>query len=242
MAIYPKTPKAPSVGNGCEQHLVREELWFIHVNQRLGPYQDAIVISTTVCPAEDAITTAEESSPTGPSGNGKGHNSGNGNECTISTTLSTRTVTVTVTQYPATVTDCPARDQTIHITTETVVAAPGAVHNIICSRTGDRPLLLAHTPPLRILLSPSLQPAQHHTHTHQPCYTFKVHRHLLSHGQGFPVTASSPTTAGAGTSSGSTTENNNSASVSTVFNSASSFTVSSFLSALGVIAAIALFL
>lgn len=125
--------------SGCEQHLVREELWFIHVNQRLGPYQDAIVISTTVCPVEDAITTAGESCPTGPSGNGKGHDSGNGNDCTISTILSTRTVTLT--QYPATVTDCPARDQVIHITTETVVAgitnSTRCSAHIICSRADD---------------------------------------------------------------------------------------------------------
>ncbi|KAJ5695063.1 hypothetical protein N7536_005475 [Penicillium majusculum] len=101
---------------------------------------ETIVISTTVCPVEDATTTAEGSSPTGPSGNGNGHNSGNGNDYTISTILSTRTVTLT--QCPATVTDCPARDQTTHIMTEIVVAGttsvpintagtttvPGAVH------------------------------------------------------------------------------------------------------------------
>lgn len=59
-----------------------------------------------------------------------------------------------------------------------------------------------------------------------------------------PVTASSHTIAGAGTGtgSGSTTESSSSASASPVFNGASSFTVSGVLSALGAIAALALFL
>ncbi|KAJ5499587.1 hypothetical protein N7453_008638 [Penicillium expansum] len=97
---------------------------------------ETIVVSTTVCPVEDAITTAEGSTHTSLSGNG--------NDYTISTILSTRTVTLT--QCPATVTDCPARDQTTHVTTETLVAgitsipisptvtttAPAAVH-IACS-------------------------------------------------------------------------------------------------------------
>ncbi|CAG7936482.1 unnamed protein product [Penicillium nalgiovense] len=73
---------------------------------------ETIVVSTTVCPVEDATTTTEGSSPTGPSGDGKDY--------TISTILSIRTLTLT--QCPATVTDCPARDQTTHTTTETVVA------------------------------------------------------------------------------------------------------------------------
>ncbi|KAK4871211.1 hypothetical protein LT330_000448 [Penicillium expansum] len=61
-----------------------------------------------------------------------------------------------------------------------------------------------------------------------------------------PVAASTPTAAGAdavaGTSSGSTTEISSSASASPVFNSASPLTVSNVLSALGAIAALALFL
>ncbi|KAI3140565.1 hypothetical protein CBS147326_2266 [Penicillium roqueforti] len=93
---------------------------------------ETIIVSTTVCPVGDATTTTDGSSPTSLSGSD--------NDYTISTILSTRTVTLT--QCPETVTDCPARDQTTHVTTETIVAGttsvpintavatttPGAVH------------------------------------------------------------------------------------------------------------------
>ncbi|KAJ6138627.1 hypothetical protein N7471_005113 [Penicillium samsonianum] len=266
---------------------------------------ETIVVSTTVCPVEDATTTTAGFSPTGPSGNG--------NDYTISTILSTRTVTLT--QCPATVTGCPARDQTTHVTTETVVAgttsvpintamtttAPGAVHTSsvpvqtttmvvgtetrtstaysVITATGTATTeggvvgetSVSHvsgngpssgvsagegegegsTGPGSSSSVPSGNNAGHlsslpgitrtHISSATPSNFTGIHSATAKVS---PVTASSHTIAGAGTGtgSGSTTESSSSASASPVFNGASSFTVSGVLSALGAIAALALFL
>ncbi|KAJ5384335.1 hypothetical protein N7517_002246 [Penicillium concentricum] len=240
---------------------------------------ETILVSITVCPVADATTTIKGPSPTGPSG------SGNGNDHTISTILSTRTVTLT--QCPATVTDCPARDQTTHITTETVVAGttkvpintavtttePGAVHTSpVVAGTGtttieggavsetDAPHVggnenssgvstgegegstgsgsnvstgnntghLSNLPGItRTRISSAI-----------PSSLTRIHSATVKASS---ATASSPTGAGAGAGSGSTT-NSSPTSTSPAFNGASSFTVSSAVSALGAIAALALFL
>ncbi|CRL17564.1 unnamed protein product [Penicillium camemberti] len=260
---------------------------------------ETIVISTTVCPVEDATTTAEGPSPTGPSGNG--------NDYTISTILSTRTVTLT--QCPATVTDCPTRDQTTHITTETVVAgttsvpintavtttAPGAVHTSsvpvqttavvvgtetntsttysVLTATGTTTTnggVVGETGVSHVggdvpdsgvsagegegegstssSSSPSISAGNNASHLSSlpsitrtrissatPSSPIGIHSATAKVSS---VTGSSPT----GTGSGSTTEGSNSANASPVFNGASSSTVSGVLSALGAIAALALFL
>ncbi|KAJ5507929.1 hypothetical protein N7527_010072 [Penicillium freii] len=265
---------------------------------------ETIVISTIVCPVEDATTTAEGSSPTGPSGNG--------NDYTISTILSTRTVTLT--QCPATVTDCPARDQMTHITTETVVAgttsvsintavtttAPDAVHTssvpvqttaVVASTETNTSTTYSvitatgTTTPTEMLVrlvfltlvemlpgsgvvagegegegstGSSSNPGNNPSHISSPSSITRT-RISSATSSSFigihsatakvsPATASSSTAAGAragagtGIGSGSTTESSSSASASPVFNGASSFAISGVLSALGAIAALALFL
>ncbi|CAG8241607.1 unnamed protein product [Penicillium nalgiovense] len=209
---------------------------------------ETIVVSTTVCPVEDATTTTEGSSPTGPSGDGKDY--------TISTILSIQTLTLT--QCPATVTDCPARDQPTHTTTETVVAsttsvpintavttmAPGEAEG--GGSTGSGPSF-----------SSSVSAGNHASHLSNlpggitrtrissatPSIFTGIHSATVKFS---PGAASSSTAAGAGadagTGSGSTTESSSSASASPAFNGASSFTVSSVLSVLGAISAVALFL
>ncbi|KAJ5846082.1 hypothetical protein EN45_018050 [Penicillium chrysogenum] len=208
---------------------------------------ETIVVSTTVCPVEDAMSTTEGSSPTGPAGDGRDY--------TISTMLSTRTLTLT--QCPATVTDCPARGQTTHTTTETIVVgttsvpinaavittAPGEAEgegstgsdSSFTSRVsaGNHSGHLSNLPSITRARISSASPSIF-TGAHSATVQFS------------PGAGSSPTAAGAGadagTGSGSSTESSISASASPVFNGASSFTVSSVLSVLGVILTVALFL
>ncbi|KAJ5835194.1 hypothetical protein N7447_001220 [Penicillium robsamsonii] len=196
---------------------------------------ETILVSITACPVEDATTTTKGPSPTSSSG------SGSGNDYIISTILSTRTVALT--QCPATVTGCPARDQTTHVTIETVVTGTTAV-------------------PINTALSTTTPGAAHTsfiiagtgtTFTEGDVSTGNDAGHLSNlpsitrtcvhsaTAKASSITASSPTSAGAGAGSGSTTDSSSPASTSPVFNGASSFIVSGAVSALGVIAALALF-
>ncbi|KAJ6152428.1 hypothetical protein N7497_006747 [Penicillium chrysogenum] len=192
---------------------------------------ETIVASTTVCPVEDATSTTEGSNPTGPAADGKDY--------TVSTILSTRTLTLT--QCPATVTDCPAGGQTTHTTTETIVAgttsipinaavvttAPGEAEGegstgsdpSFTSRVsaGNRAGHLSNLPSITRTRISSASPSIF-TGAHSATVKFS------------PGAGSSPYCRSI------------SASASPVFNGASSFTVSSVLSVLGVILTVALFL
>ncbi|KAJ5486961.1 hypothetical protein N7530_001261 [Penicillium desertorum] len=208
---------------------------------------ETIVVSTTVCPVEDTATTTEGSSPTGPAGDGKDY--------TISTILSTRTLTLT--QCPATVTDCPARDQTTHTTTETVVAGTTSVPiNTAVTTTAPGEAEGEGSTGSGSSFTSGVSAGNHAGHlsnlpsitrtrisSASPSIFTGVHSATVKFS---PGAVSSPTAAGAGadagTGSGSTTESSSSASASPVFNGAPSFTGSRVLSVLGVISTIALFL
>ncbi|KAJ5414523.1 hypothetical protein N7509_001150 [Penicillium cosmopolitanum] len=92
---------------------------------------ETILVSTTICPVEASTTTNPggaiiTGSPAAP-GNSGGHH------YTTETILSTRTITVTA--CPSTVTNCPARDKTTSIATETVVAGT-TVYEVTPTATG----------------------------------------------------------------------------------------------------------
>ncbi|KAJ5551202.1 hypothetical protein N7535_000855 [Penicillium sp. DV-2018c] len=180
---------------------------------------ETIVVSTTVCPV-DATTTADGPSPTGPSG-GNGSDPGNGNDYTISTIHSTRTVTLT--ECPASVTDCPARDQTTHVTTETVVAGTTSV-----------PI---H--PVATTTAPGVEPTTGAVQT-----GVSPTQGGSGSGNGAGVDANLPgvTDISSSVPAASPTDSSNPATTSPVFNGGSSFAVSGAVSALGALAALALFL
>jgi len=90
---------------------------------------ETIVVSTTICPVEATTTNAGPiitGSPAAP-GDASGHH------YTTETILSTRTVTVTA--CPSTVKNCPARDKTTSVTTETLVAGT-TVYEVTPTATG----------------------------------------------------------------------------------------------------------
>jgi hypothetical protein len=92
---------------------------------------ETILVSTTICPVEASTTTNPggaiiTGSPAVPGNNG-------GHHYTTETILSTRTVTVTA--CPSTVTNCPARDKTTSVATETVVAGT-TVYEVTPTATG----------------------------------------------------------------------------------------------------------
>ncbi|KAJ5984470.1 hypothetical protein N7481_006569 [Penicillium waksmanii] len=92
---------------------------------------ETIIVSTTICPVEASTTTNPggaiiTGSPAAP-GNAGGHH------YTTETILSTRTITVTA--CPSTVTNCPARDKTTSVATETVVAGT-TVYEVTPTATG----------------------------------------------------------------------------------------------------------
>lgn len=90
---------------------------------------ETIVVSTTICPVEATTTNAGPiitGSPAAPS-------DANGHHYTTETILSTRTITVT--GCPSTVKNCPARDKTTSVTTETLVAGT-TVYEVAPTATG----------------------------------------------------------------------------------------------------------
>ncbi|KGO69384.1 hypothetical protein PITC_065200 [Penicillium italicum] len=84
---------------------------------------ETILVSTTICPVTQTSgptqTAAASLSATGGAGdNGRGNGS---SDFTISTVYSTRTATITA--CPSSVTNCPLRSKTTHLTTETLVVS-----------------------------------------------------------------------------------------------------------------------
>ncbi|CAI7580322.1 unnamed protein product [Penicillium glandicola] len=83
---------------------------------------ETILVSTTVCPATEAVPTQTAFASLSTTGGVSDYGHGNGgSDLTTSTVYSTRTATITA--CPSSVTNCPLRSKTTYLTTETLVVS-----------------------------------------------------------------------------------------------------------------------